>query len=159
MANNMYSGNNANGKPTEELELVSNPSLEETKKLAKSIEKGIGFEFTNYFLVKELPRTKVKKAFVVPTSSDDKATEDKNGIEAVDYETSEEIKEVDSDYATGVVLKVPAQYAGQLNTDFGSTMVKIEVGDIIAYKGKAPYFDLFKDCKLVQYYDIVSVKR
>lgn len=156
---NMYSGN-VNGTPIEKLELNSNPSIEDTKKLAKSIEPGIKFEFSNNFLVKELPKIKVKKVFTVPTKSEDTAKEDANGIEAVDYETAEETKEVDSDYSTGVVLKIPAQYSGQIgHAEYGCTLLDIEVGDIIVYKSRQQYFDLFKDSKLVPYFDIIAVRK
>lgn len=155
----MYSGN-VNGTPIEKLELNSNPSIEDTKKLAKSIEPGIKFEFSNNFLVKELPKIKVKKVFTVPTKSEDTAKEDANGIEAVDYETAEETKEVDSDYSTGVVLKIPAQYSGQIgHAEYGCTLLDIEVGDIIVYKSRQQYFDLFKDSKLVPYFDIIAVRK
>lgn len=151
--------NPKNGVPVEVVEGLTDLNLEDTKKLAKSIEKGIKYEFAKEFLVKPLPKKKIKKTFVVPVKSDAQAGKDKNGVDAVDYDTAEETKEVDSSYSEGVVLKLPAQYIMQMNDEkYKGSMPEIEVGDIIVYNyGK--YFDLFKDSRLVSMYDIVAVEK
>jgi hypothetical protein len=108
MANADFPVNPKNGIPVEVVEGLTDLNLEDTKKLAKSIEKGIKYEFAKEFLVKPLPKKKIKKTFVVPVKSDAQTGKDKNGVDAVDYDTAEETKEVDSSYSEGVVLKLPA---------------------------------------------------
>lgn len=159
MANADFPVNPKTGIPVEVVEGLTDLNLEDTKKLAKSIEKGIKYEFAKEFLVKPLPKKKIKKTFVVPVKSDTQTGKDKNGVDAVDYDTAEETKEVDSSYSEGVVLKLPAQYIMQMNDEkYKGSMPEIEVGDIIVYNyGK--YFDLFKDSQLVSMYDIVAVEK
>lgn len=158
MADSPMPVNSKNGIPVDVIEGF-NLNLEDTKKLAKSIEKGIRFELAKEFLVKPLPRKKIKKSFVVPVKSDTQTGKDKNGVDAVDYDTAEEVKEVDSMYSEGVVLKVPITYISQKNDEkFNDNLPDIEVGDVIVYNyGK--YFDLFKDTQIVSMYDIVAVER
>lgn len=131
--------------------------MEEEKKiidqseLAKDISSKIPYEFTDSYLVKLLDPIKVKKEFQVPVPKDEKPKKDENGIEAVDFEeTRTEIKEVDSDYRKGVVLKVP----------YIDTMHQIKVGDVIVFRDATTrFFDLLKDSKLVRSYDIVAVEK
>ena len=156
---NSPSVNPQNGIPVNVVEGLEGLNLEDTKKLAKSIEKGIPYEFAKEFLVKPLPKKKIKKAFVVPVESKEQKGKDKNGVDAVDYETAEETKEVPSMYMEAVVLKLPKQYVLQMNDDLGKYNIGIEVGDIIISSNEGRYFDLFKDSKLVNMYDIVAVKR
>lgn len=151
--------NPKNGIPVEVVEGLTDLNLEDTKKLAKSIEKGIRYEFSKEFLVKPLPRKKVKKSFVVPVKSDKQTGKDNNGVDAVDYETAEEIKEVDSSYRRGVVLKVPTTYTSQkADPRFNDNIPDVEVGDVIVYSC-GTYFDLFKDTQLVSMYDVTAVER
>lgn len=156
---NSPSVNPQNGIPVNVVEGLEGLNLEDTKKLAKSIEKGIPYEFAKEFLVKPLPKKKIKKTFVVPVESKEQKGKDKNGVDAVDYETAEETKEVPSMYMESVVLKLPKQYVLQMNDDLGKYNIGIEVGDIIISSNEGRYFDLFKDSKLVNMYDIVAVKR
>lgn len=156
---NSPSVNPQNGIPVNIVEGLEGLNLEDTKKLAKSIEKGIPYEFAKEFLVKPLPKKKIKKTFVVPVESKEQKGKDKNGVDAVDYETAEETKEVPSMYMEAVVLKLPKQYVLQMNDDLGKYNIGIEVGDIIISSNEGRYFDLFKDSKLVNMYDIVAVKR
>lgn len=156
---NSPSVNPQNGIPVNVVEGLEGLNLEDTKKLAKSIEKGIPYEFAKEFLVKPLPKKKIKKTFVVPVESKEQKGKDKNGVDAVDYETAEETKEVPSMYMEAVVLKLPKQYVLQMNDDLGKYNIGIEVGDIIISSNEGRYFDLFKDSKLVNMYDIVAVKR
>lgn len=157
---NSPSVNPMNGIPVDVIEDVNGLNLEDTKKLAQSIEKGIHYEFTKEFLVKPLPKKKVTKKFVIPVESKNQKGKDSNGIDAVDYETAEETKEVDSVYSEGVVLKLPKQYIAQASDNLqGKYNINIEVGDVIIYSNEGRYFDLFKDSKLVNMYDIVAVKR
>lgn len=157
---NSPSINPQNGTPVEVIDNLNGLNLEDTKKLAQSIEKGIPYEFAKEFLVKPLPKKKIKKTFVIPVESKDQKGKDLNGIDAVDYETAEETKEVDSTYSEGVVLKLPKQYIAQASDNLqGKYNINIEVGDVIVYSNEGRYFDLFKDSKLVNMYDIVAVRR
>lgn len=156
---NSPSINPQNGTPVEVIDNLSGLNLEDTKKLAQSIEKGIHYEFAKEFLVKPLPKKKIKKTFVIPVESKNQKGKDSNGVDAVDYETTEETKEVDSTYMESVVLKLPKQYVSQMADDMGKYNLKIEVGDVIISSNDGRYFDLFKDSKLISMYDVVAVKR
>lgn len=159
MANADFPVNPQNGIPVDVVEGLNDLNLEDTKKLAKSIEKGIKFAFAKEFLVKPLPKKKIKKTFVVPVKSDKQTGKDNNGVDAVDYDTAEEIKEVDSTFCEGVVLKVPTIYVSQKADErFNDNIPDVEVGDVIVYSyGK--YFDLFKDTQLVSMYDVTAVEK
>lgn len=135
--------------------------LIDQSELANSVAEKIPYEFIDSFLVKLLDPIKVKKEFQVPVSKDDKPKKDKNGIEAVDFEeTKTEVKEVDSDYRKGVVLKVPYSYTAQLTDEKLSYIPTIKVGDIVLFRDVATrYFDLLKDSKLIKQYDIVAIER
>lgn len=156
---NSPSINPQNGTPVEVIDNLSGLNLEDTKKLAQSIEKGIHYEFAKEFLVKPLPKKKIKKTFVMPVESKNQKGKDSNGVDAIDYETTEETKEVDSTYMESVVLKLPKQYVSQMADDMGKYNLKIEVGDVIISSNDGRYFDLFKDSKLISMYDVVAVKR
>lgn len=126
--------------------------------LANDLSDKIEYDFNREFLVKPLEPVMVKKEFSKPVAESEKPTKDENGIEAVDYKDVEtEVKEVESDFKRGVVLKVPHEYKQQLEGDKYIPM-DIKVGDVIVYKyGK--WFDLLKDTQLVSVYDIVAVSR
>ena len=125
--------------------------------LAEDISSKIEYEFRNMFLVKPLELVKVKKEFSKPVAKDDTAKKDDNDIEAVDYEQVEtEVKEVDSDYRTGVVLKVPFDSKNRMTSkDFPE--MEINVGDTVVYKdNRGVWFDLLKDTQLIGAYDIIA---
>lgn len=127
--------------------------------LANDISNKINYEFLDCFLVKPLDKIKVKKEFTKPVS-DKKPKKDKNGIEAIDYDKVEtEVKEVDSDFREGIVLKVPRQYKQYMQKEeLGTT--PIHVGDTVVYReAAARYFDLLKDSHMIKSYDIIAVKR
>ncbi len=127
--------------------------------LAKDISSKIHIEFADSFLVKPLEKIKVKKEFSKPVPKSDKPKKDKNGISAVDYDKVEtEVKEVDSDYREGIVLKVPFQYKQFMNSE-KTTSMPIEVGDTIIYDDKAGrFFDLIKDTQIVKHFNIIAKK-
>lgn len=118
--------------------------------LAESVAKSIPYEFMDYFLVKPLDPVKVKKEFSKPVSTGT-PTEDANGVKAEDFDNVEtEVKEVDSDYRKGVVIKVPMFY----NDD------KIKVGDVVVFKEIVGLrFDLVRDSRLIRTFDILGVER
>ena len=125
--------------------------------LAEDISSKIEYEFRNMFLVKPLDPVKVKKEFSKPVANDDTAKKDDNDIEAVDYDQVEtEVKEVDSDYRTGVVLKVPFDSKNRMTSkDFPE--MEINVGDTVVYKdNRGVWFDLLKDTQLIGAYDIIA---
>lgn len=126
--------------------------------LAEDLSNKIKIEFVDCFLVKPLDKIKVKKEFSKPVSTD-KAKKDKNGIEAVDYDKVEtEVKEVDSDFREGVVLKVPYSYQQYMNDPKLSPM-SINVGDTIIYRDMAgKFFDLLKDTQIIKSFDIIAKK-
>jgi len=125
--------------------------------LAEDIAAKIPYEFTEQFLVKPLDPVKVKKEFSKPVEKT-QAQKDANNIEAVDYdEVTTEVKEVDSDYRKGIVLKVPYTFEQQLK-DEKTYITNIKVGDVIVFRDRAGvFFDLLKDSKLVRYFDIVAI--
>ena len=125
--------------------------------LAEDISSKIEYEFRNMFLVKPLDPVKVKKEFSKPVAKDDTAKKDDNDIEAVDYEQVEtEVKEVDSDYRTGVILKVPFDSKNRMTSkDFPE--MEINIGDTVIYKdNRGVWFDLLKDTQLIGAYDIIA---
>ena len=148
MSDGMPNMDSRKGIPVNVVEGLDNLNLEDTKKLAQSIEKGIKYEFAKEFLVKPLPKKKIKKSFTVPVKSEAQQGKDQNGIDAVDYDTAEEIKEVDSVFSEGVILKLPTSYVSQKNDD----------KYVVVYR-YANYFDLFKDTQLVSMYDVVAVEK
>lgn len=126
--------------------------------LAQSVAEKIEYDFLDNFLVKPLDVIRVTKQFTKPVS-EKPSEKDKNGVDAVDYDEVEtEVKEVDSDFRKGVVLKIPYSYSAQLNDDKINYLPKISVGDIVVYRDRSgSHFDLLKDSKLLKYYEIIAV--
>ena len=113
-------------------------------KVLETVVNGITWNMLKDVLVKPLAPIMVTKEF---TEQIPNGKVDENGFN--EYDTQTETKEVESDWATGIVLKIPTN-----NTD-----PQFKVGDTIAYNKKfAMYFDLVKDTQLVKPYDIVAVK-
>jgi hypothetical protein len=127
--------------------------------LAESVAENIKYEFLDFFLVKPLDPVKVKKEFSKPVTTGTPA-KDANGIEAQDFENVEtEVKEVDSDYRRGIVLKRPLYYLSEENKMLG-TPSEINVGDVIIFRDPAGLrFDLLKDSRLLRMFDILGVER
>lgn len=137
----------------------NNNEIVDNHKLAEDVSSKINYTMLRHFLVKPLDPVMVKKEFSKPVDTKEE-TVDKNGIKAVDYEKVEtEVKEVESDYSKGVVLKVPHTYSVQLEHDTYAPM-DIKVGDVVIYKATcAQYFDLCKDSQLIDIYQIVAVEK
>lgn len=129
--------------------------LIDQSQLAESVAEKIQYDFRDKFLVKPLDPIMVKKEFSKPVPTGE-STKDENGIEAVDYDKVEtEVKEVESDFKKGVVLKVPFTYSERMKDEKYREM-PIKVGDIIVYSyGK--WFDIMKDTELVGMYDVIAV--
>lgn len=124
--------------------------------LAEDVASKIKYDFLDFFLIKPLDPIKIKKEFSKPVSKGE-ATKDAEGIEAVDFDEVEtEVKEVNSDYRRGVVLKRPLYYNG---SDVVGTSSEIRVGDIVIFRDTAGLqFDLLKDSRLLRLYDILGIE-
>lgn len=122
--------------------------------LAKSVSDKIKYSFFDYFLVKPLDPIKVTKEFSKPVSAD-KSTKDENGVDAKDFEEVEtEVKEVDSDYRKGIVIKCPTYY------DEPGAKMHANIGDIVIFRDAAGLrFDLVKDSRLLRLYDILGIEK
>ena len=135
---------------------MENDNLEiDQTPLAESVSSKIEYDFLDNFLVKQLDPIKVKKEFSKPVS-DNKPNVDENGIKAVDYDKIEtEVKETDSDFRKGVIIKIPMSYERMETKPYD-----FNIGDVILFKdGRAGYFDLLKDSRLLNYYDIVAIAK
>lgn len=129
--------------------------LIDQSQLANDVSNKIKYNFLDFFLVKPLDPVKVTKTFSKPVSNE-KPTKDAEGIEAVDFKDVEtEVKEVNSDYRRGVVLKRPAYYTRE--NELIGTESEIKIGDIVIFRDAAGLaFDLLKDSKLLRQYDILA---
>ena len=110
-------------------------------KVLETVISGIEYTFTKDILVKPLEPIMVTKEYEeqIPTGETDEEGFNK-------YEVKKHTKEVESDFAKGIVLSVP--------TTDGITF---QPGDTVIYPKKfAKDFDLFKDSQLVKPYDIVA---
>lgn len=125
--------------------------------LAEDVASKIPYEFRDFFLIKPLDPVKVKKEFSTPVVKENAATSVKDDIEAQDYdEVKTEVKEVNSDYRRGIVLKRPIWYP----TDEMKENEIIKTGDVVLFRDTTgAFFDLVKDSKLIRLYDIVAVER
>jgi len=125
--------------------------------LAEDVASKIPYEFRDFFLIKPLDPVKVKKEFSTPVVKENAATSVKDDIDVQDYdEVKTEIKEVDSDYRRGIVLKSPVWYP----TEEMKENEIIKTGDVVLFKDTAGmFFDLVKDSKIIRLYDIVAVER
>lgn len=102
----------------------------------------------------------VKKEFSTPNPSKKEPTVDNNGVEATDYEeVTTEIKEVESEFRKGIVIKVPVEYQRNMKDEkFPATSVHI--GDTIIYRERnAQWFDLVKDSQLIDQYSIIAIEK
>lgn len=119
----------------------------------KVVSEAIKEEFLDEFLVKPLDPVKVKKEFSEPVV---KNTTEDEGIEVADYEeVKTEVKEVDSDFRKGIVLKVPKRTYG-----FEDATLGIEIGDTVIFRSRdMRYYDLINDSVLLKLFHIVAVEK
>lgn len=127
--------------------------------LAESVAKNIKYSFLDYFLVKPLDPIKVTKEFSKPVSTGT-PKKDENGVEAQDFDSVEtEVKEVDSDFRKGVVVKLPMYYQEPVDPEHPTTR-PICVGDVVVFREAAGIrFDLLKDSRLLRQYDILGIEK
>lgn len=125
--------------------------------LAESVSGKIPYSFLDYFLVKPLEPVKVTKEFSKPVSAGTPA-KDANGVEAQDFDNVEtEVKEVDSDFRKGVVIKLPMYYSEPVDPEH-PTMRPINIGDVVVFReASGMRFDLVKDSRLLRQYDILGI--
>lgn len=110
-------------------------------KVLETVVNGLEYSFEKDILVKPLNPIMITKEYTeqIPTREKDEEGFNK-------YETKTHTKEVESDFAKGIVLSIP--------TGADST---VKVGDTIVYPKKfAKDFDIFKDSQLVKPYDVVA---
>ena len=113
---------------------MNEDKLMNQSQLAESVAEKIPYTFHDCFLVKPLDKIMVKKEVTELPKT--------------------EVKEVESDYQQGVVIKIPSTYK---ETD--NKLMSVKIGDIILYKPtRTMPFDLLKDSRLIRYFDIVAVK-
>lgn len=122
--------------------------------VAQTVSDKIKYSFFDYFLVKPLDPIKVTKEFSKPVSAGTPA-KDANGVEAQDFDNVEtEVKEVNSDYRKGVVIKCPTYY------DEPGAKMHAQVGDVVIFRDAAGLrFDLVKDSRLLRLYDILGIEK
>lgn len=132
--------------------MEDNDKIIDQSQLAQDVADKIKYSFFDYFLVKPLEPVKVMKEFSKPVSKG--ASKDEDGIEAEDFDKVEtEVKQVDSDYRKGVVIKCPTYYG-----EPGAKM-HAQVGDVVIFRDTAGLrFDLVKDSRLLRLYDILGVE-
>ena len=125
--------------------------------LAEDVSAKILYSFIDFFLVKPLDPVKVKKEFSKPVTTG-APKKDENGIEAQDYDEVEtEVKEVNSDYRKGIVLKRPVYYENATDEQRAFT---VNIGDTVLFRDAAGLsFDLLKDSKLLRQYEIIGITK
>ena len=122
--------------------------------VAQTVSDKIKYSFFDYFLVKPLDPIKVTKEFSKPVSAGTPA-KDAIGVEAQDFDYVEtEVKEVNSEYRKGVVIKCPTYY------DEPGAKMHAQVGDVVIFRDAAGLrFDLVKDSRLLRLYDILGIEK
>ena len=135
--------------------MEDNKEVVDQSLLAQDVSNMIEYEFFDFFLVKPLEPVKVKKEFSKPVVKG--KSKDELGIEAQDFDEVEtEVKEVNSDYRKGIVIKRPMFLEMMKDEDKQSNpFANINLGDVILYRDAAGLnFDLVKDSKLLKGFDI-----
>lgn len=132
--------------------------LMDQSQLAEDVAKMIKIEFSDYYLIKPLDPIKVKKEFSKPVVTG--TSKDEEGIEAQDFDKVEtEVKEVDSDYRKGVVIKRPTMLDNTNSAEI-KMPVGAQVGDVVIFRETSGLrFDLVKDSRLLRPYDIIGIER
>ena len=116
--------------------------MNEDKVLETVLEK-LNYTFLKDALVKPLDPIMVTKEITeqIPTGEKDEEGYNK-------YETKTETKEVESEWATGIVLALPSSYKEE----------ELTIGDKVVYNKKfAKDFDLFKNSQYLYIHDIFII--
>ena len=132
---------------------MEDEKLIDQSQLAQDVSNKISYEFLDFFLVKPLDPIKVKKEFDKPVPAKDQKAKDADEKDIVDYDKVEtEVKEVESEYRKGVILKVPTSYSC---TEHPHSNLK--VGDVVLFRYRASTeFDLLKDARLINHFNILA---
>lgn len=121
--------------------------------LAESVAEKIPYEFFDFFLVKPLDKIMVKKEVTELPNS--KPVEDKDGVKAIEGTPTTEVKEVESDYQQGVVIKIPKSHEISMKNE--NSVCDVKIGDVIIYKtSRTTPFDLVKNSRLIRSFDITA---
>lgn len=134
---------------TEEQMVMSQVENMSNKTIAEFVESKINFDFAKSYLVKMGDPIMVKRIVKVPKPLDEEAAKSaQTADELPEMEMVEEEMDVESVYAYGYVLKVPAS-AAELKE-------KYNVGDKVYFrKMRATDFDIIPKSALVDQFDIV----
>lgn len=117
--------------------------MSDEDKILETVLNRLNYKFLKDVLVKPLEPVMVTKEFTeqVPTGEKDEEGYNK-------YETKTETKEVESEWATGIVLALPSSYKED----------ELNIADKVVYNKKfAKDFDLFKNSQLVKTYDVIAI--
>ena len=140
---------------------MNEDKLMDQSQLAESVAEKIPYTFHDCFLVKPLDKIMVKKE--VTELPNNKPVKDKDGVEAVEGTPKTEVKEVESDFSKGIIIKLPISYTLQLESEKASDrryMPHFNIGDVVVYRTMAAKsFDLLKDSKMIKTYDVVAINR
>lgn len=138
-----------------------NENMIDQSQLAQSVSEKIPYDFTEFILVKPLDKIMVKKE--VTELPNTKPVKDTDGVEAIEGEPKTEVKEVESDFSKGIIIKLPISYTLQLESEKASDrryMPHFNIGDVVVYRTMAAKsFDLLKDSKMIKTYDVVAINR
>lgn len=137
-----------------------NEQLIDQSQLAKDVAERIQYEFVDSFLVKPLDKIMVKKE--VTKLPEGEPVKDAEGVEAVEGEPETEVKEVESDYKRGIILKTPITYRLMIEREAenGQYAPHYEAGDVVIYKQITTCpFDLIKNSVLIKSHNIVAKER
>ena len=129
--------------------------------LAESVSENIKYSFLDFFLIKPLDPIKVKKEFSKPIPTGTPA-KNEDGLEVQDFEDVEtEVKEVNSDYRRGIVLKRPLFFDDpNRDPEKAGPLPDIKIGDVVIFRDTAGLqFDLLKDSRLLRLYDILGTEK
>ena len=115
-------------------------------KVLNTVRENLKFIPLKDLLIKPLDPIKVKKEI---TEQIPNGKKDKEGYNL--YDTKTETKEVDSEWAIGMIIEGPTDVLEQNHLTPGM--------QVVYNKKFAKEFDLFKDSVLVKAYDIVAIKK
>lgn len=128
-------------------EAVDNTPEVSNEMLASYVSDNIHYTMRKDVLIKPLDPIMVKKEFSTPVVKD---TVKEEGETINEYDdVKKEIKEVESNFSRGIVLKVPAS----------DTEWDFKVGNIVIYNKRFSVdFDILKNSVLVKPYDIIAIE-
>lgn len=131
-------------------EMINDAAEASNESIATYLSENIPYDMCKDVLVKPLEPIMIKREFSIPVVKD-KVKEDGENISEYD-EVTKEIRDVESNFARGIILKTIKKIDG-LEWPFN-------VGDTVVYNKKFSIeFDLFKNSVLVKPYDIIAIEK